>query len=80
MLARGRADARLTFGFDLDLPARIVRGTDAPPLELVLFRDVPASPSAPGEVMHALLRREDLALIGYITVVKGGRVRQRPFP
>ena len=24
------ADARLTFGFDLDLPERIVRGTDAP--------------------------------------------------
>jgi Domain of unknown function (DUF5615) len=80
VLARGRAEARLTFGFDLDLPERIVRGTDAPPLGLVLFRDVPASPSAPGEVMHALLQREDLALIGYITVVKGGRVRQRSFP
>ena len=35
---------------------------------------------SPGEVMEGLLRREDLELIGYITVVKGGRVQQRPFP
>jgi Domain of unknown function (DUF5615) len=80
VLARGRAEARLTFGFDLDLPERIVRRTDAPPLGLVLFRDVPSSPSGPGEVMEMLLRRSDLHLLGHITVVKSGRVRQRPFP
>jgi hypothetical protein len=80
VLARGRAEARLTFGFDLDLPERIVRGTDAPPLGLVLFRGAPESPTATGELLEALLRREDLELVGRITVVKGDQVRQRPFP
>lgn len=37
VLVLGRAQARLTFGFDLDLPERIVRGTDAPPISLVLL-------------------------------------------
>ncbi len=80
VLARGRAEARLTFGFDLDLPERIVRGTDAPPLGLVLFRGAPETPSATGEVLEALLLRDDLELKGRITVVKGAQVRQRPFP
>jgi hypothetical protein len=80
VLARGRAEARLTFGFDLDLPERIVRGTDAPPLGLVLFRGAPASPTATGESLAALLVREDLDLVGRITVIKGDQVRQRPFP
>ena len=80
VLARGRAEARLTFGFDLDLPERIVRGTDAPPLGLVLFRGAPDSPTATGESLAALLEREDLDLVGRITVVKGDQVRQRPFP
>lgn len=80
VLARGRAEARLTFGFDLDLPERIVRGTDAPPLGLVLFRGAPDSPTATGESLAALLDREDLDLVGRITVVKGDQVRQRPFP
>jgi len=48
VLARGGAEARLTFGFDLDLPERIVRGTDAPPLGLVLFRGVPETPTELG--------------------------------
>jgi hypothetical protein len=80
VLARGRAEARLTFGFDLDLPERIVRGTDAPPLGLVLFRGAPDSPTAIGESLAALLEREDVDLVGRITVVKGDQVRQRPFP
>jgi len=80
VLARGRAEARLTFGFDLDLPERIVRGTDAPPLGLVLFRGAPETPTATGEVLEALLLRDDLELEGRITVVKGAQVRQRPFP
>ena len=80
VLARGRAEARLTFGFDLDLPERIVRGTDAPPLGLVLFRGAPDSPTATGELLVAMLDRDDLDLVGRITVVKGGQVRQRPFP
>ena len=80
VLARGRAEARLTFGFDLDLPERIVRGTDAPPLGLVLLRGAPETPMAPGEVLEALLLRDDLDLVGRITVVKGAQVRQRPFP
>ncbi len=80
VLARGRAESRLTFGFDLDLPERIVRGTDAPPLGLVLFRGAPETPTATGEVLDALLQRDDLDLVGRITVVKGAQVRQRPFP
>ena len=80
VLARGRAEARLTFGFDLDLPERIVRGTDAPPLGLVLFRGAPETPTSTGELLAALLVREDLELVGRITVVKGTQVRQRPFP
>ena len=80
VLTHGRAEVRPTFGLDLDLPERIVRGSDAPPLGLVLFRDVPASPSAPGAVLEDLLRRDELDLLGHITVVKRGRVRQRPFP
>jgi len=80
VLARGRAEARLTFGFDLDLPERIVRGTDAPPLGLVLFRGAPETPTATGELLEALLLRDDLELAGRITVVKGTQVRQRPFP
>lgn len=80
VLARGRAEARLTFGFDLDLQERIVRGTDAPPLGLVLFRGAPDSPTAIGESLAALLEREDVDLVGRITVVKGDQVRQRPFP
>ncbi|MCC7051773.1 MAG: hypothetical protein IT355_00810 [Gemmatimonadaceae bacterium] len=80
VLALGRAEARLTFGFDLDLAERIVRGSDAPPLGLVLFRGAPSSPTAPGEQLAALLDREDLELSGRITVVKGEQVRQRPFP
>jgi Domain of unknown function (DUF5615) len=80
VLARGRAEARLTFGFDLDLPERIVRGTEAPPLGLVLFRGAPVSPTATGESLAALLERDDLELVGRITVVKGDQVRQRPFP
>lgn len=80
VLARGRAEGRLTFGFDLDLPERIVRGSDAPPLGLVLFRGAPDSPTATGESLAALLEREDLDLVGRITVVKGDHVRQRPFP
>jgi hypothetical protein len=80
VLARGRADARLTFGFDLDLPERIVRGTDAPPLGLVLFRGAPETPRSTGELLEVLLLREDLELVGRITVVKGAQVRQRPFP
>ena len=75
-----RAQARLTFGFDLDLPERIVRGTDAPPLGLVLFRGVPETPTSTGELFDALLRRDDLDLVSRITVVKGARIRQRPFP
>jgi len=75
-----RAEARLTFGFDLDLPERIVRGTDAPPLGLVLFRGAPETPTATGEVLEALLLRDDLELEGRITVVNGAQVRQRPFP
>ena len=80
VLARGRAEARLTFGFDLDLPERIVRGTDAPPLGLVLFRGAPDSPTTTGESLAALLERDDLDLVGRITVVNGDQVRQRPFP
>jgi len=80
VLARGRANFRLTVGFDLDLPERIVRGTDAPPLGLVLFRGAPETPTATGEVLEALLLRDDLELRGRITVVKGAQVRQRPFP
>jgi hypothetical protein len=76
----GAPRAALTFGFDLDLPERIVRGTDAPPLGLVLFRGAPDSPTATGESLAALLEREDLDLVGRITVVKGDQVRQRPFP
>ncbi len=76
----GRISARLTFGFDLDLPERIVRGTDAPPLGLVLFRGAPATPTATGELHESMLRRTDLDLVGRITVVKGAQVRQRPFP
>ena len=80
VLARGRAEARLTLGFDLDLPERIVRGSDAPPLGLVLFRGAPETPTATGEVLQALLLLDDLELKGRITVVKGTQVRQRPFP
>jgi Domain of unknown function (DUF5615) len=80
VLARGRAESRLTFGFDLDLPERIVRGTDAPPLGLVLFRGAPETPMATGELLESLLLRDDLDLVGRITVVKGAHVRQRPFP
>lgn len=80
VLARGREDARLTFGFDLDLPERIVRGTDAPPLGLVLFRGAPDTPTATGELLEALLLRNDVDLVGRITVVKGAQVRQRPYP
>ncbi len=80
VLERGRREARLTFGFDLDLPERIVRGTDLPPLGLILIRGIPESPIATGELIDTLLRRTDLDLIGRITVVKGAQVRQRPFP
>ena len=80
VIALGRAQARLTFGFDLDLPERIVRGTDAPPLGLVLFRGAPETATSTGELLDALLRRADLDLVSRITVVKGARIRQRPFP
>lgn len=80
VLARGRAEARPTFGFDLDLAERIVRGTDAPPLGLVLFRGAPGAPTATGESLATMLEREDLELVGRITVIKGEQVRQRPFP
>jgi predicted nuclease of predicted toxin-antitoxin system len=80
VLARGNSEARLTFGFDLDLAERVVRRSDAPPLGLVLLRGVPSSVYEAGIALHALLQRDDLTLIGRITVVKGAHIRQRPFP
>lgn len=78
VVALARAESRVALTFDRDLAERIVRFRDPPPPGLVLLRFLPRHPMHAADVVLALLRRDDLAVAGRLTVVTADHVRQRP--
>lgn len=78
VIAWGRAEGRVVLTFDRDLAERLVRHHDPPPPGLILLRFVPAHPTHAADVIAALLAREDLSVLGRLTVIDLRKVRQRP--
>ncbi len=80
VLQRAATEARIVLTFDRDFGYLVFRLGMPAPLGAVLFRDGPARPAEPADLLLRIISRGEIVLSNKFTVVERDRVRQRPLP
>jgi predicted nuclease of predicted toxin-antitoxin system len=80
VLKRAQVEGRIILTFDRDYGELIYRYKSVIPAGIVFFRFDPYSPAEPAEILLKILRKNEAALPGKLTVVERDRIRQRLLP
>jgi predicted nuclease of predicted toxin-antitoxin system len=80
VLARAVQEDRIILTFDRDYGELIYKRRLPPPLGVVYFRIIPATPDEPAERLLQLLATLGFSLEGKFTILEPGQARQRPLP